>query len=502
MLIDPAVIDPALRQVASSLWRRGELGYKLDRTQKKIADALLASSRRKFFLLCSRRLGKSYMLLSLAFGLAIRKPGARILFLAPTGKLAAEIATDLAVQLLADCPADLRPEYYAQSKEFHFKRSGSILRLKGVNGERASDLRGLAQDLIILDECGIMDSLESVVSSVCMPMTMTTGGQILLATTPPESPGHDSVAIYEDLAGAGAAVRFTLADSDTDRVSFETKCEFLCEAGEDPDHVADILRGTREAQTTTALREYFCQFVTDASKAVVPEFTSVAQREIVREHARPEFFDAFTGIDPGMEDRTGILYGYWDFLASKIVIEDESLLHRANTKVIADCVRGKELELWPGREPRTRVSDVDKRLISDLAQLHGIKFRAARKEDSLGAVNLMRNDVHSRTLVINPRCVHLIRQLRNATWNNAASDFARAGERSMDGHYDLLAALKYITRTIDRTRNPYPENYYAIGGRLGPAMGSQYSIKRRARNELGLYPNTPLGRKLAKVKKF
>jgi hypothetical protein len=480
------------RRAASALWSRGNLTYKLDETQRKIKASLSSTKERKFFLLCSRRLGKSFTLVLEAFETALKKPLSRILYLAPTGKDAADIVTDIVDgHLLPDCPSALRPDYDKQQKFYTFK-NGSTIRFRGVNGEHAESLRGGAADLVILDECGTMDDLAYVVSSVVMPMTLTTGGRILLATTPSRSPGHDSVAIYEDLAGRNATVKFTILDNP--RVAPEVKAEFLIEAGEPRELVDEIVAGTKAPTTTTALREYFCEFVTDAASAVLPEFTLEAQEQLVRSSQRPPFFDAYVAMDPGFQDRTAILYGYWDFRRARLVIEDESLMHRPSTSDIASEIARKERSLWSNQEPYARVSDVDPRLIADLWQLHRIQFRASEKQDSLGAINLVRNMIQAREIEISPRCVHLIRQMKNAIWNNKATDFARAGSKSPDGHFDLVAALKYLCRGVNRHHNPYPEGYGTV------ITESTFTSPRHNGSKvgLGLMADTPFSRRLAR----
>jgi hypothetical protein len=480
------------RRAASALWSRGNLTYKLDETQRKIKASLSSTKERKFFLLCSRRLGKSFTLVLEAFETALKKPLSRILYLAPTGKDAADIVTDIVDgHLLPDCPSALRPDYDKQQKFYTFK-NGSTIRFRGVNGEHAESLRGGAADLVILDECGTMDDLAYVVSSVVMPMTLTTGGRILLATTPSRSPGHDSVAIYEDLAGRNATVKFTILDNP--RVAPEVKAEFLIEAGEPRDLVDEIVAGTKAPTTTTALREYFCEFVTDAASAVLPEMTAEAEKDIVRSTIRPPFFDAYVAMDPGFQDRTAILYGYWDFRRARLVIEDESLMHRPSTSDIASEIARKERSLWSNQEPYARVSDVDPRLIADLWQLHRIQFRASEKQDSLGAINLVRNMIQAREIEISPRCVHLIRQMKNAIWNNKATDFARAGSKSPDGHFDLVAALKYLCRGVNRHHNPFPEGYGTV------INESTFTSPRHNGSKvgLGLMADTPFSRRLAR----
>lgn len=492
--LDPEVARAMLKKVVAPLWQRGNLRYKLDDTQRKIKEAFSFKQERKFFLLCSRRLGKSYTLVVEAFEAALKKPHARILYLAPTGKDAADIVTDIVDgHLLPDCPEALRPDYDRQQKVYSF-RNGSTIRFRGVNGEHAENLRGGAADLVILDECGTMDDLSYVVSSVVMPMTLTTGGRILLATTPPRTPGHDSVAIYEELAGKGATIKFTLLDNP--RVPAEVKAEFLREAGEVDTEIPQILSGAMKPRTTTALREYWCEIVTDASSAVLPEFTDEAEKQIVKTVDRPAYFDGYVAMDPGFQDRTAILYGYWDFRRAKLVIEDESLLHRASTLDIADELKRRERELWGERDPYIRVSDVDLRLVADLWERHRIQFVTAEKQDSLGAINLVRNMVQARELEISPKCVHLIRQMHNAVWNNKATDFARAGGKSPDGHFDLVAALKYLCRSINRHKNPFPAGH---GYSYDP---NGFRSPRSSTSEvgLGLMSNTPFTRRLVRAR--
>lgn len=491
--------EAAVRQMKMALWRRGDLSYLLHATQQKMLAAMDKTKSRTFFLLCSRRLGKSFLMVTKAIETCLTTPNARVLYLAPFAKDANEIAVDLAENILRDAPKELRPEYRGQTREMSFQ-NGSLIRIKGVNGEHAQFLRGGAADLVILDECGIMDDLQHVLTDVVMPMTMTTNGKVIMATTPSRSPAHEAFTLYERLAGQGASIKFTLRDAP--HISRLTKMEYLVAVGESPDRAVGIVDGTLQAETTTAKREYFCEWVTDAESAVVPEFTKEKQLEVVRETQRPPYYDAYVSMDPGFQDRTGILFAHYDFLGGRLVIEDEALLHRANTQDIASCILMKEKALWDEKKPYMRVSDVDLRLISDLWNMHRLQFLPTKKEDSLGAINVMRNMVQSVQILIHPRCAHLIRQLQHATWNRKATDFMRGGD--VDGHFDLVAALKYLCRNVNKSRNPYPDSYFKPGGAGGVSWNTYFSPKSNNNNKLqkmGLYSDTPFGRRLAGVKK-
>ena len=453
--------------------------------------ALGESKWKQFFLCCSRRLGKSYEMVLEAIETSLKTQHGRALYLAPWAKDAADIASDLMVQILEDCPPELRPTYNAQQKEWRFPHNDALIRFKGVNGEHARYLRGGAAHIVILDEVGDMDDLHTVIHSVVLPMTMTTGGRIIMATTPAMSAGHESHTIFEELAGKNAVVTFTLRDAP--HVSTDTKAEYLIEAGETPDDAYRILAGEMLPKTTAAQREYWCMWVTDSSKAVVPEWSEEVQKACVIDHPRPSHFDAYVSMDPGFSDRTGILFAYWDFMNAKLVIEDELLLHRANTQEITQSIMRKERELWGHKEPFMRVSDVDLRLIADLWNTAHMRFVATPKEDSLGAVNFMRTLVGNRQIIVHPRCQHTIRQLKNATWNNKATDFERTDK---EGHYDLVAALKYLCRNIQKNRNPFPGGYSSGGN----GSWTSPKLNRGGGIGFGLLDSTPFGRRIARRK--
>jgi hypothetical protein len=303
--------------------------------------------------------------------------------------------------------------------------------------------------------------------------------------------------LYEQLSGAGATATYTILDNDM--VDADKKVEYLVEAGETDAHAREIVYRGAEATTTTAKREYFCEFVTDASTAVVPEYTPDLARRILKPWGqRPDFYDSYVSIDPGFKDRTGIIFASYDFTAGKLVIEAERLLSQASTIDITEALVETERELWGEKEVYARLVDDDLRLVEDLWRLHKISARPAKKGDALGEINLMRNMLQSETIQIDPRCTNLHRQLKNATWNNKATDFEQGGD--IDGHYDLVAALKYLCRNLNRTRNPDPDNYYRRGRPLGAPAGSWVSPRAQRRSDPGLLSDTPFSRRLLKRK--
>ena len=142
---------------------------------------------------------------------------------------------------------------------------------------------------------------------------------------------------------------------------------------------------------------------------------------------------------------------------------------------------------------------MDLRLSADLWELHRIKVAQADKQDSLGAINRVRNMIQTRAVEIHPRCEHLIRQMKNATWNNKGSDFSRDAEKGPDGHYDLVAALKYLCRHVNYKKNPYPPGWTHVTSPDAFRSPRQNAFQRG--QKLGILANTPTGRRLAGLTK-
>jgi hypothetical protein len=198
-------------------------------------------------------------------------------------------------------------------------------------------------------------------------------------------------------------------------------------------------------------------------------------------------------VDLGYADQTAILYGYWDFVRAKLVIEAEDILDSPNTDEIHLLVKQRERELWGDQRPYLRITDIEPRFVADMANIYKMTFHQARRTDSLGAVNLLRTDVQNRVLELGDVPV-LKEQLRSGTWNRKKNDFTRTAEH----HLDALAALKYLVRAVNRSRNPNPADPYS--GR--PVAGQPFwhppqgSGSKTIPDWADLTPDTPLGRKL------
>ncbi len=502
-------------QLIAYRWRSGDLAYKLDSTQIAIRAAReaawkapekptpgvflsveerirLANVPISFFECCARGNGKSFELLVLALETCIRKANARVLYVAPRREDAEKIARDLIdLFILNDCPLELKPEWKAGDGEFLFK-NGSILRFRGTNAESAERLRGFGYDLVILDECAVMDELPSVLGIV-EPIAERMGGHVILATTPPETPDHPSKEIFDTHVERGASIVFTI--NDNVRLTWDEKARILINSGESPGDVPAILAGTARAKKTKTRRERYCEWVAEGASMVHPAWTDLeSELTVPANRPRPAFFHAFEALDVGFIDRTGWLAGYVDFDEAAIIIEDEFLLSRASTQDIADAIEAHERALWsPTRtaggmkQPYRRVSDVDHRLIQDLRSQHDLEFRAIEKKNFDSDINLVNVLISGKQLLVSERCIHLRKQLREGIFSKSGRDMARD---SLSGHFDLLAALRYGCRIANLRLNPFP-----IGFKHRP-KGADDVLDVPPLLKASLLPDTPLGRRL------
>lgn len=424
------------------LWRRGILDWKLKLHQRDLYDSFWNSDHRKFLFLCSRRIGKSFTLVVIALETALRKPGAQVRYAAPTQRNVKEIIQPLIKLILADCPKAIRPKWRAQDSKYVFP-NGSEISIAGTDNGNADRLRGTACDLAILDEAAFMDDLNYVIKSILMPQFITTDGRLLMGTSPPKSPGHEITPYIGQAEMTGAIVKKTIYDDSRPEVLARIP-EWMEESG-GPD-------------STDWLREYMVQLITDKTLAVVPEFDNARADRLVREVERPQCFDAYVGMDVGIaRDLTAVLFGYWDFLNAKLVIEDELEMNKMTTDVLAEEIKAKESRLWtPDRKPFLRVSDVEPLLINDLGRLHGLYFSQTKKDDKEAAVNLLRLLIRQDKLLINPRCKRLVAHLKYAVWKKNRAEYERM---EGFGHFDFVDALVYLVRNIRRDKNPWPATH-------------------------------------------
>lgn len=429
------------QQALAKLWELGRIEeIKLHSGQMEVLKRFRDSDERTFVLNSARRWGKSTLLLVIALTQAIRHPGSLIRYAASSAYQVRRFTTPLLRELLVDCPIPLRPVYRAQDKTWVFK-NGSEIHIAGVDNGRAESLRGTSMHLGIIDEAAFIDDLPYLVRSILMPQMLTTGGRLLISSTPnPKQLDHPFWDFVDEAEEVGAYATNTIYEN-----------PLLSE-----EQVQDAIKSAGGVNTTAFKAEYLAQRIMDTEHVVVPEFHQEAQERIVVPVERPAYFDAYVGLDLGYIDATAGVFGYLDFGNNKLVIEDEIVLTKPTTEQIAHAIMSRESELWGAKRPYLRYCDLDLRAQADLASKYDLHFNISPKEDKAAAINTLRLMLSSDRIRIHPRCTKLISQLAQVSWNKNRTDFRRTPKH---GHYDLVDALIFLTRNVDFNRNPAPDPF-------------------------------------------
>lgn len=425
------------------MWRKAHLWPMLDKNQQGMYWAFRQSENPKFVFDVARRVGKSTTMVTIGVEECLRRPKAMVKFGAATQEMVKEIIIPLIDRITENAPPDLKPKFMPSEMSMVFANK-SRMKLVGLD-MHPDRLRGTALDLALIDEAAFVDELEYVVQSVLVPqMQGRPWARILLGSTPPKTPAHKWSTRYVPEAKANGSYCFRTIE-DNPRIGPKERAFFIQEAG-GPEAVEN-------------LRENYAQHIVDEELAVLPEFQK-AEKDIVKDVTRPEYFESYVSMDPGFTDLTAVLFAYYDFDTDTIVVEDEIGVNKTNTNHLAVMIQKKESELWgksrrkDGRpHPTLRISDVDLRLIADMQIQHRLTFVPTKKDDKDAAINGVRTAIQKHKVIINPRCKMLISHCKFGIWNRHRTSFERSGDY---GHFDGIDALVYLVRNVTKGKNPYP----------------------------------------------
>jgi hypothetical protein len=431
----------AKKQIAEALWRQGNIReLLLDPNQLSMVAEWEKSSSLAHVFLCSRRLGKTFILCTVAAEYALRRPFSQIKIISATKNAVREFVQPNMRKVIRDAPKDCFPDYKIHESKYVFPNGSEIL-LIGIDKDPDS-MRGQSADLVLIDEAGFTENLSYTVREVINPMVIETGGRILMASTPPNEEDHDFLFYIERAREQGALTVRTLHDCP--RFTQKQISQFIEESG--------------GLDSEAVQREYFCRIILSKENTVVPEFNEDSYDDIVYEQhpVYPYVPDKYVSMDPGMADNAAILFGHWDFEQACLYITREHVEKGQNTAVLAEHIYAIERELWRGLAPYKRVSDTDLRLIEDLRRLHNLHFSKPDKRDKEVRVNQLRIAVKSGQIKIHKSCTHLITQLKLGKWKTSSTgkrEFKRSEEL---GHLDCIDALLYMWQAINKHRNPIP----------------------------------------------
>lgn len=422
------------KEAIQELWRRGHVApWYLRVHQHSLYEMLVETVRDIVVPNISRRFGKSTTCVVYCIEQALYKK--------QDIRYATAFLTDLQGfikpifdSVLSSCPDELRPVYKESKKTYFFPSTGATIKLVGLD-KNPNGIRGNAVDILIIDEAAFVDKLEYLYKSIIVPATADRQFKIIFPSTPPMNPDHFwSLNLIPKAISRGTYLEFTLDDNT--HLDEKEKERLLDEVG--------------GKDSPTAQREFYCKIIRDPESIVIPEY-SVEKH--VKKLTPPQFVSPMTFLDfGGSMDKHGILICYWDFERAKFCVYREILLPK-NTgtgKIIKDTVKIEENSF--GKELR-RFGDAPEQLRIDLS-IAGFHCSAPKKEKgSLEAnISAVRIGFTHDTIEIDEQCTMLQKTLEFGEWLPTRKDWKRTEEL---GHLDLLAALLYAYKHIDKS-NPIP----------------------------------------------
>lgn len=459
--------------------------YRIYRTWEAGGIGTVGLYRRLFVMDCARRYGKDRLCLTIKFEDAIQRPGSIVTYATAFQKDIGEIVIPLAEEVLdLDCPEDMRPVYQGSKMghtQGYYFPNGSVIKLVGID-KNPNGLRGRGSDGVVVTEAAYCAKLEKGVVGVLYPQFQgRPRARMILQSTAPETPHHPYDTVFcKDAKKRGAYVFRTIDNNPL--LDEEEKEEFIAAAG-GPEH-------------PTAQREYYNIRVREEKSKLVPEFD--VSKHVVENIPSPEWADTYSSADPGMRDLCGLVWGFWDAERAKLCIQASWAKQNAGTSEVAIVWRGTELVLWGGdmpeewdeREqrlwdrawdgamgpleagavtqwwddtkiraaPYARYSDTDLRLLADLSTDHEMEVNAVDKSDSKEAslYNLRQWFFNDRIEIDETGGALLVEHLIEGQWNKHRTDYLRSEEY---GHFDLIDALRYLVRHVDRERTARPPDY-------------------------------------------
>lgn len=459
--------DISYDPVAVTSWERGDLTGKLRPVQRRMREVMKAAfagaideRALKFIFHCSRRIGKTFLMLVDALEFGLTNFNVQLKFAGPTREQIRNIARPIFREITLDCPTRIKPVWKAQEHRYVFPEKAGELVMEGCSNGHEENLRGLACHRGYVDEAqSFKKNLHYVVQDILMPQILTTKGALVIAGTSPKTPVHDFAKMIPEARGRNAYITLPIWD-----------------AGYEQDLVTRFMEEAGGAESTTWRREYLCELLVDEASAIIPEWKPAYERVPVQDEFWP-FWTKMVVMDiGGRRDRTSALVGWYDFRRAKLCIKRCVGIAPAEmtTQRIAEVLRSAEVDIFGNTPLRwagpgvsggiVRVADNNNEiLLKDLGTFHGLHFVPTMKDTLEAMVNEARLWVGAGRVEVDPSCTELLGCLRYGIWNEKRTEFERFAEDSeahqLYGHFDALAAFIYMVRNVDQKTNPVPHDF-------------------------------------------
>ena len=397
--------------------------------QLKAAAAQVHQSQARVRVLFSgRRFGKTRLMLTEALACGLEQPESQIFYLAPSRKMAKDIAWSDLKQMVPPSWIDRAME---STLTLEFRNSSKIT-LAGA--DFADSLRGQKAHLLLMDEFAYVSDLQTMWEASLLPMLGTTDGRVLFCSTPAGG-GNFSAELWERAKSTPGWERWSFKSVEGGWIS--------------PDFV-DEAKATMDP---SLYRQEFEASIESLLGAIYADF-SRAQNVGVGHYDPNE--PLLMGCD---FNRNPMCACVGQLQGEKLVILREFVLIDADTRMLAQDVRRAypRMEIICFPDPTGARSQTSSMGLSDHAILRqsGFKVKAPKApwaiRDKYAAVRMFIRDAQNRRrLTIDPSSKRLIRSLASLEY---APGKSVADPKSDHGH--MSDALGYLCLGIAKGLLPY-----------------------------------------------
>jgi hypothetical protein len=358
---------------------------------------------------------------------AIKTPNTNILFVVPVLKNVERYVSEIANNILKDCPDNLRPDYQPMKLIYSFP-NGSQIFCVGSSNQSYENLRGARINLAVIDEAQRNEDLEIIVDEVVMPSLMDSDGRMMIYGTVPRQPNHPFVRRY-------------VKDAQKSKAYFWFD---IYKTWYPPERIEQF---RKEVSKEAFEREFECKFNTDKRFNVVPNFKDQYIQRVKDPAHFPQLISYESMDIGGALDNTHVLFAYFDDTTKKLVVKTEAVWASQESRVhkIAEAI--KEKERYLSRKVR-RVCDTNNFiLVKELQEKYKLPFDPVQKgpgslEAMLEILNIW---VEQDKILVDPSCKELIRDFKFGSWNKTRTDLAR----NAGSHCDGIIALAYMLTIVN-----------------------------------------------------
>lgn len=428
--------------------------------QRKLAHML--ETERKFFWAKARQVGGSALAGMYCAYVAITEPKSNITVVSISEPEAIVFFRERVLPVLDNLPRveGLNwPKYTTTSMSAKFD-NGSIIECLTTNDNSG---RGRTNRLSIIDEAGAIDRMDRVWRSQKGTIEKHPKGQIIVISN--SSPGSWFNQFYRKLMDGkvkGIARYFLSAWADPARdqkwyqeeiTQYVSETDFYLEYPLTEDHL-------------------FLQ----KDGLVYPTFNPKEGGEHVA-HFEPNWMQYYMyGYDDGFVHYAVFLQVLYDAVADHIWVLDELYLTGKDTSQVGTSINEK-VKFWLDRgaptTPWKKIADTaifaqkgQKTVAEILRSVTGISFSKSLKFDEEGSTQTLRMRFTKNQITIHPRCFNLIRQLKDARYDDKG--------KARDADNDGIDVLRYLCAEVRRQDAEKPkQSQLPFFSQLGPQVNER-----------------------------